>query len=104
MFVVLYRWRIKPHFEAQFVESWSARTAFWSENYDSLGSRLHRGNDGIWYGYAQWKSAEQRTQAFDAESDNISEAGQKMQETIEESLPAIQLEIVSDFIILPEKT
>ena len=26
----------------------------------SLGSRLHRGSDGIWYGYAQWPSEETR--------------------------------------------
>ena len=103
MFVVLYRWRIKPHLEAQFVENWSARTAYLREKYDTLGSRLHRGNDGIWYSYAQWKSAEQRTQAFALESKTISEVSQKVQEAIEETFPEIQLEIVSDFIILPEK-
>ena len=104
MFVILYRWRIKPNFEAQFVESWSARTAYLREKYDTLGSRLHRGNDGIWYSYAQWKSAEQRTQAFALESKTISEASQKFQEAIEEIFPEIQLEIVSDLIILPEKS
>jgi heme-degrading monooxygenase HmoA len=104
MFVVLYRWRVKPNLESQFVENWSARTAYLREKYDSLGSRLHRGNDGIWYSYAQWKSAEQRTQAFALEANIISEASQKVQEAIEETFPEIQLEIVSDFIILPEKT
>ncbi len=104
MFVVLYRWRIKPNHELQFVENWSARTAYLLEKYDTLGSRLHRGNDGIWYSYAQWKSTEQRDQAFALESNTISEASQRVQEAIEESFPEIKLEILSDFIILPEKT
>ena len=103
MFVVLYRWRIRPNLEQQFVENWSARTAYLQEKYDSLGSRLHRGSDGIWYGYAQWKSAEQREQVFNAESNTVSETSQKMREAIEESLPEIQLEITSDYLISPEK-
>ncbi|MDQ3061562.1 MAG: antibiotic biosynthesis monooxygenase [Acidobacteriota bacterium] len=103
MFVVLYRWRIRPNLEQQFVENWSARTAYLREKYDSLGSRLHRGSDGIWYGYAQWKSAEQREKAFDAESSEVSETSQKMREAIEESFPEIQLEVISDYLILPVK-
>ncbi len=103
MFIVLYRWRVKPHLEAQFIENWSERTAFWLDKYDSLGSRLHRGNDGIWYSYAQWKSAEQRIKAFEAESVNTSESAQRMTEAIEESLPEVQLEMISDFIIFSEK-
>jgi len=102
MFVVLYRWRIKPNLEQQFVENWSARTAYLREKYDTLGSRLHRGNDGIYYSYAQWESAEQREQAFRIESNKISEAQEKFREAIEESFPEIQLEIISDYIISPE--
>ncbi len=103
MFVVLYRWRVSPNLEQQFVENWSARTDYLREKYDSLGSRLHRGSDGIWYSYAQWKSAEQREQAFDAESNTLSETSQKMQEAIDENFPEIQLEIISDYLISPAK-
>ncbi len=103
MFVVLYRWRIRPNLEQQFVENWSARTAYLREKYDSLGSRLHRGNDWIRYSYAQWKSAEQREQAFAAESNTGSETSQKMREAIEENFPEIQLEVISDYLMLPEK-
>ncbi|MDQ3748369.1 MAG: antibiotic biosynthesis monooxygenase [Acidobacteriota bacterium] len=103
MFVVLYRWRVRPNLEQQFVENWSARTAYLREKYDSLGSRLHRGSDGIWYSYAQWKSAEQREQAFNAESNTVSKTSQKFQEAIEESFPEIQLEVISDYLILPKK-
>ncbi len=103
MFVVLYRWRVRPNLEQQFVENWSARTAYLREKYDSLGSRLHCGSDGIWYSYAQWKSAEQRDRAFDAESNMVYETSQKFQEAIEETFPEVQLEITSDYLISPEK-
>ncbi len=102
MFVVLYRWRVDPKLEQQFVENWSARTAYLQEKRDSLGSRLHRGSDGVWYGYAQWKSAEQRKQAFELESNNVSQSVEKMRKAIKESFPEIELEVVSDYLILPK--
>ena len=100
MFTILYRWRIKPEKERQFIESWSEVTAYYRENFDSLGSRLHRGDDGIFYSYAQWKSAEHREKAF-ANLPNLP-AREKMREAIEESFPEIRLEIVSDYLILPK--
>lgn len=102
MFVVLYRWRVKQNFEQQFVENWSSISSHLREKYDSLGSRLHRGSDGVWYSYAQWKSAEQREQAFASEADKYNEASEKMKEAIEESFPEILLETVSDYLILTE--
>ena len=47
MFIVLYRWRIKPNYEKQFVESWSEITEYFVKNFGAPGSRLHRGDDGI---------------------------------------------------------
>jgi heme-degrading monooxygenase HmoA len=102
MFTVLYRWRIKLGLEKQFIENWSARTAYLREKYDSLGSRLHQGNDGIFYSYAQWKSAEQREQAFLSESGKTSDVQARMREAVEEDFPEIILETVSDFLILPK--
>ncbi len=94
MFIVLYRWRTKIGMEDQLIESWSEVTKFIVENYDSLGSRLHRGDDGVWYAYAQWKSAEQRENAFAGMPEL--EARKKMQAAIEESFPEIILTNVSD--------
>ena len=99
MFTVLYRWRVKPDLEKQFIECWSERTAYLLEKYDSLGSRLHRGSDGVFYSYAQWKSAGQRERAFQAEAGKISDTQKRMQEAVEESFPEIILETVSDFLI-----
>ena len=102
MFVVLYRWRVKPEFETQFVESWSEITAHLRSTYDSLGSRLHRGNDGLFYAYAQWKSADDRKYAF-ANAIEL-EAGELMKDAIAESLEPIVLENLADFLVLPEKS
>ena len=101
MFVVLYRWRIKPELEAQFIKAWSEVTAYYSKNEHWRGSRLHRGADGIFYSYAQWESDELRRKAFENRPD--SSVGAKLREAIEESFPETVLEIVSDFLILQEK-
>jgi len=97
MLTFLYRWRIKPEKEAQFIEAWSEITAYYRENFDSLGSRLHRGDDGLFYAYAQWKFPEQRENAF-ANSPKI-EAREKLREAIEESFPEVRLEILSDYLV-----
>jgi Antibiotic biosynthesis monooxygenase len=100
MFAVIYRWRIKPEFESQFVESWSEITEYLMKNFGALGSRLHRG-DELWYAYAQWKSSEERDFAFH----NLPEIAvrERMKQAIEESFPEIKLEIIADFLILPQK-
>jgi heme-degrading monooxygenase HmoA len=51
-FVVLYRWRVDPSQEAAFVEAWSAITRRLRETAGSRGSRLHRGDNGLWCVYA----------------------------------------------------
>jgi hypothetical protein len=100
MIVFLYRWRIKAGLEQQFIDSWSEITAYYRENSGSLGSRLHTGSDGLWYGYAQWPSAEDRDAAFDKIPDHP--AREKMREAIEESFDEIRLEPAADYLILPK--
>lgn len=100
MFIVLYRWRIKPEKENQFIEGWAEITAYFRENWDSLGSRLHRGSDGLFYGYAQWKSEKDRENAF--ENSVKLEGSEKMSEAIEERFEPIILEKISDFLVFPE--
>ncbi len=101
MFVMLYRWKLRLGKEEQFVEAWSEITDYFRREFDSLGSRLHRGDDGLYYAFAQWKSAEDREKAF-AESEEI-EANKRMREAIEERLPPVHLEIMADFFVFPEK-
>jgi heme-degrading monooxygenase HmoA len=100
MFIVLYRWRIKPGKEEQFIEAWSEITALYREKFGSMGSRLHRGDDRLFYAYAQWRSDADRREAF--KNAPKSESGEKMRDAIEEGFPEIRLEILSDFLIYPE--
>ena len=97
MFIVLYRWRINPEKESQFIDGWSEVTKYFRENWDSLGSRLHRGSDGLFYAYAQWKSEADRENAFEQAIEL--EGSTKMKEAIEERLEPIILDTLSDFLI-----
>jgi hypothetical protein len=97
-FAVLYRWRLRPGMEASFVEAWS-QVSQELRLRGSLGSRLHRGPEGVWYSYAQWPSAATRAHAFAMPAGNP-EASKAMQEAVAESLPEIVLESVSDLLVL----
>jgi len=98
MIVYLYRWKIKTDKEAQFESAWSYVTAQLREKCGSLGSRLHRGNDGLWYGYAQWPSVETREQS-NLQHEEILEARRLMKDATIEMLPDILLTPTSDFLV-----
>ena len=94
-FIVLYRWRLHPGREAGFIAAWSRLTERLKER-GSLGSRLHRGPDGLFYGYAQWPSDEVRLAAF---AENLDpDASEQMSAAIAERFPEIQLEPVVDYL------
>lgn len=99
-FVVLYRWKPKAGMELQFIESWSEVTALFREK-GSLGSRLHKGPEGFFYGYAQWPSAEARKKAFNEPLN--SPWFEKMSEAVSVSLPEIVLEPISDYLVFPQQ-
>ena len=93
-FTVLYRWRLHPGMEDQFVAAWRRISGLLLQERGSLGSRLHRGPDSVWYSYAQWPSASARAQAVDAG------ASERMREAIAESFPELVLEPVADYLVL----
>jgi len=97
-FVVLYRWRLHPGSEDAFVAAWSRVSDLLRCERGSLGSRLHRGPDGIWYSYAQWPSSQARDDAF-ALGEVDQHAGEQMAHAIAERLPEIVLEPVADFML-----
>ena len=99
-FVVLYRWRLHEAKIDQFIEAWSKVSAQLLVEGGSLGSRLHRSQDGTWYSYAQWPSAEARQKAFAMVPNDLSSRS-AMREAIAEELPEVVLESVSDFMVLP---
>ena len=58
MFNVMYRWRVKEGCEENFRDAWRRATEAIYQKYKSLGSRLHKSDDGLWIAYAQWRSRE----------------------------------------------
>lgn len=97
-FIVLYRWRLRPGHEKLFQDAWSIVTQALIER-GSLGSRLHVGNDGLWYSYAQWPSAEARTAAF-ATALNVDDAQRTMDEAVSERFPEIVLSSSVDHLLV----
>jgi quinol monooxygenase YgiN/catechol 2,3-dioxygenase-like lactoylglutathione lyase family enzyme len=59
MFCVVYQWKVKPGKEDEFRETWRTITEAIFRQHGSLGSRLHKEDDGTWVAYAQWLSPEQ---------------------------------------------
>ena len=85
------------------MEAWSRISELLLTQRGSLGSRLHRGADGLWYSYAQWPSAEARERAFAGEPvDALAE--QQMRAAIAERYPDLVLESVADFMVVPDES
>ena len=99
-FAVIYRWRLHEGAEEAFVEAWSRISERLLAERGSLGSRLHRGPDGVWYSYAQWPSAQARERAF-AAGPVDAQASARMREAIAQTLPEIVLQPVYDCMVLP---
>lgn len=96
-FCAIYRWRLHPGSEETFVQAWSRITQLLLTERGSLGSRLHRGPDNIWYSYTQWPTAEAKADGLARKSVDP-EAWQQLRESIAESLPELILEPILDFL------
>jgi hypothetical protein len=99
--VVLYRWKLRDGSEQSFIDAWSRITELLRHR-GSFGSRLHRGTDGVWYGYAQWPSDAVRQRAFSEALDP--EASSQMRDAVEQSMPELVLEAAADFLFLPKES
>ncbi len=97
VFCAIYRWRLHPGSEAAFVAAWSTITPLLVTERGSLGSRLHRGPDDIWYSYTQWPSAKAKAEGLTLPA-VAPEAWQQLRDCIAESLPELILEPVADFL------
>ena len=100
-FAVLYRWRLHPGSETSFVDAWTKVSELLKER-GSLGSRLHRGPEGIWYSYAQWPSEEARRRAFSLQAADP-DASMAMQAAIAEQFPELVLESVADLMVAADE-
>lgn len=66
MFVAAYWWKVHPGKEDQFRAAWRRGTELIQQRYGSLGSRLHRDEDGRFIGVAEWPDRSSWQAAFDA--------------------------------------
>ncbi|GGD81049.1 antibiotic biosynthesis monooxygenase family protein [Croceicoccus mobilis] len=64
-FVAAYWWKVKPGKEEQFRAAWRRGTELIRERYGSLGSRLHRDEEGRFIGIAEWPDRASWQAAFD---------------------------------------
>lgn len=61
MYCVSYRFELllnNSQTRREFIAVWSGITEFFRDDCGALGSRLHYGDDGAFYAYAQWPSRE----------------------------------------------
>jgi heme-degrading monooxygenase HmoA len=97
MFAVIYRWRLKPGYEEQFVDGWARVTRAIHAGCGSHGSRLHRAGDGTWVAYARWPDAETRERCEHGDL----EGARLMREAVAETFPETIMDIVQDLLHEP---
>ena len=66
MFVAAYWWKVHLGKEEQFRAAWRRGTELIRQRYGSLGSRLHRDEEGRFIGVAEWPDRATWQRAFDA--------------------------------------
>ncbi|HWU24960.1 MAG TPA: antibiotic biosynthesis monooxygenase [Rhizomicrobium sp.] len=106
MFLVLYRWHVKPGYEDQFREAWRRGTHAITRRYHSYGSRLCRQADGAFVGAAEWpdEAAWRAAMAQHMAHDDL-EADQKFNEAIEDGgAPLLTLTILDDLLQRPGRS
>ena len=56
MYIVLYKFQIKPELRHDFIKGWKGLTELIYKHEGSLGSRLHQSCEHHYIAYAQWPS------------------------------------------------
>jgi heme-degrading monooxygenase HmoA len=97
VFIVIYRWRLKEGRESVFRQGWCEMTGSIYIMRGSLGSRLHRSEDGTWVAYAQWPDEETWRKAREGGTANEA-AALKMREGSAELLSEEHLHVIDDLL------
>jgi len=99
MFVGLYSWKVKEGMEKKFVEDWKYLTDIIYRCHGSLGARLHKGHDGIYYAYAAWPSREASDEFWQNYLLNEEVKQKKLwQGCVEKIFPDLTMECISDLL------
>jgi len=99
MYTVIYQWEIQTGKYDDFVCAWEAVTEHYSQHYNALGARLHKVNENHFVAYAQWPTKEARDLAFSLD-DAPQQAAEIMQDSIIHIHPAIEMEMLSDKLLI----
>jgi hypothetical protein len=97
-FAVIYRFKVSAESEGRFISAWERMTELVREHRGGRGSRLHRGDDGIIYAYAQWPDRA----TFDADTELPAEAAPLLEAVSGatlERLPTIYLTPIADLLL-----
>jgi len=95
MFVAIYRWRVQPDREQAFVQAWTRLTELIFQTAGSLGSRLHRCDDGTFLAYAQWPDRELWEKST-VDGEAAAACRGIMRESATELTPDLHLEVIVD--------
>ena len=98
-FMVIYRWRLHPGREQQFIDCWSRNTPIIAERCGGLGSRLHRAEDGSWLAYAQWPDRATWERSYSVPDWRTEAEHRQWAEAVAETFPRILLEPVADLLV-----
>jgi hypothetical protein len=102
MFTVIYRWRVKPGRESDFLRTWRARTDRIYETRGSYGSRLLQEDDGTYCAIALWPSREAWAATEPPLPADFDDA-ETFKGSIEEWLPTTRLNVIDDGGAFPNK-
>ncbi len=103
MIAVLYRWKIRPGKEAEFVDAWAKATRRTQHFCGSYGSRLHQSQDGIYWAYARWPSLQARAECPAKLMKEDFSSFQAMQACIEEQYEETVLALKEDLLVEPPR-
>lgn len=97
MFVVIYRWRIQPGREQDFIAQWRSITDR-GHAAGSGGSSLFKDGSGVWVAIARWSSREARDDFFAQgnDADTTSGMAERARLAVIERLPTEELDGVVD--------
>jgi quinol monooxygenase YgiN len=101
MFAVIYKFKIHPEKEDDFVQSWSDLTEFIKTHEGGLGSRLHKSDPLNFYAYAQWQTKETWEKSGDKLTQEALDTKKIMRQCCEDISTEISMEMVKDLLINP---
>lgn len=97
MFVAIYRWRLHPEREEDFIANWQ-RITLLGLAAGSGGSSLFKDAEACWVAIARWTSRAAREHFFQSMEDDDAEPGMRERAALAiiERLPPLELESVLD--------